>query len=259
MADAIRRCQVRLHAYCWMTNHLHALMQVAQTPLGKSMQRIAMRYSRYRHRQLHTTGHLFERRYRARLVDVDAYFLVLLRYIHLNPIKAGIVSDPADYRWSSHQAYLGRESYPWLTTDFGLSLFGPEPGLARDQYLRFIGEPHDSDSDELAEQPHHDDPRIIGTDRFVQQLPGRIERPRSSMTLAVLAERVCANHRFPVAQLRAPGHCRALTAARVDLARQALAARIATLHDIAEFIARDPSSLYKLLARHELHRPAEGS
>jgi hypothetical protein len=62
-----------------MTNHLHALVQIGDRPLGKIMQRISMRYSRYRHKSLRTTGHLFERRYKARLVDVDAYFLTLLR------------------------------------------------------------------------------------------------------------------------------------------------------------------------------------
>lgn len=109
VADVLIRVGGRIHAYCWMTNHLHALVQIAEAPLGKLMQRIAVRYSRYRHRCLRTSGHLFERRYKAKLVDVDAYFLTLLRYVHRNPVKAHIVSDPADYPWSSHCAYLGRE------------------------------------------------------------------------------------------------------------------------------------------------------
>ena len=107
VAESIERDRARVHIVCWMTNHLHLLMQVADAPLGKVMQRIAMRYSRYRHRRLKTTGHLFERRYQAKLVDMDSYAIALLRYIHLNPVVASIVPDPAEYPWSSYRAYLG--------------------------------------------------------------------------------------------------------------------------------------------------------
>ena len=108
--EVLQRLHARLHAYCWMTNHLHALVQIGERPLGQVMQRIAMRYSRYRHRALKTTGHLFERRYKALLVDVDQYFLTLLRNIHLDPVEAHIVKDPADYAWSSHPRLSRRRS-----------------------------------------------------------------------------------------------------------------------------------------------------
>ena len=67
-----------------MSNHLHALLQIR--PLGSVMQRIAARYAKYCHRTLNTSGHLFERRYKALWIDADPYFLTLLRYIHLNPL-----------------------------------------------------------------------------------------------------------------------------------------------------------------------------
>jgi REP element-mobilizing transposase RayT len=89
VANAISRHRARVHAFCWMSNHLHALFQIAHSPLGGLMQSIAMRYARYRHKQLQTTGHLFERRYGARLVETDDYFLAVLRYIHLNPLPPG--------------------------------------------------------------------------------------------------------------------------------------------------------------------------
>ena len=110
VGETLARSQARVHAFCWMTNHLHALVQISDIPLAPIMQRIAMRYARYRHRRLETTGHLFERRYGARFINDDAYFLTVLRYIHLNPCKANLVVDPTDYPWSSHGAYLGRRS-----------------------------------------------------------------------------------------------------------------------------------------------------
>src|SRR5437868_8067938 len=163
VAETLNRFDGRLHAFCWMTNHLHALLQVGEPPLGKIMQRIAQCYSRYRHKTLDTTGHLFERRYKARLIDVDAYFLVLLRYIHLNPVKALLVSDPADYPWSSHRAFLGLESIRWLTTDFGLSLFSRDEHVARRAYRRFMRTPANRNEPE----PQSNDSRVLGSDQFI--------------------------------------------------------------------------------------------
>jgi putative transposase len=84
IAEVIDRFGARLHAYCYMTNHIHALIQVGETPLGRIMLRIAGRYARTIQSALHTTGHLFEKRYHPVLVDADEYLLELLRYIHLS-------------------------------------------------------------------------------------------------------------------------------------------------------------------------------
>ena len=90
-----------------MSNHLHLALQVADAPLGPIVRRIAGVYARRIQQRLPTTGHLFERRYRSVLVDADTHLLRLVRYIHLNPLRAGLVADPADYPWSGHRAYLG--------------------------------------------------------------------------------------------------------------------------------------------------------
>ena len=73
VADTIPRCGARVHAYCWMTNHIHLLVQVGEIPLGRVILRIASRYARTVQARLYTTGHLFERRYHSVLVDADAY------------------------------------------------------------------------------------------------------------------------------------------------------------------------------------------
>ena len=101
------------------------------------MRLVAGQYARFVQRRVPTTGHLFERRYRAPLVKTDAHLMQLIRYIHLNPVRAGITPDAAAYAWSSHRAYLGRLTLPWLTTDLVLSLFGLE-GDSRVRYARFI-------------------------------------------------------------------------------------------------------------------------
>src|SRR6187399_2766342 len=114
---ALAKHGARIHAYCWMTNHLHLLVQVGKDPLAAPMRQIACEFARRMQAKLQTTGHFFERRYHAKLVDADSYLLELIRYIHLNPVRGGLVESPSQYRWSSHHAYLGTRSEDWVTTD----------------------------------------------------------------------------------------------------------------------------------------------
>lgn len=251
VAEALAKFDGRIHAFCWMTNHLHALVQVANSPLGKIVKCIATRYARYRHKALDTGGHLFERRHTAKLVDVDNYFLTLLRYIHLNPVKGGMVNDPADYPWSSHRAYLGVECISWLTTDFGLSLFSGDRGQARIAYRRLMFQPHNEEDEALVLEPHPDDSRILGTDLFIRRIPVVPHKPRSPLTLVQLAESFCAAHHITPELLRSPSRARHLSLIRTAFSIQAIERRIAILSDIARFLNRDHSSLGRLLARHE--------
>ena len=87
-------------------------------PLLKIMQNLSFRYTRWGNKQQRRTAHLFQGRYKAILVDGQSYLLELVRYIYLNPVRAGLVKDPRDYHWSGHRAYLGDEPIPWLTTDW---------------------------------------------------------------------------------------------------------------------------------------------
>src|SRR5690606_15003163 len=90
--------------------------------------------------------------HKALLVDRHAYLLALVRYIHLNPVDAGLVTGPAAYPWSSHRDYLGRPTVPWLETWFVLDMFGPSRRLARSRFLRFMQEPVDSGAELLRER-----------------------------------------------------------------------------------------------------------
>ncbi len=94
VAESLELVSARLHAYCWMTNHVHLLVQVSDVPLGRLILRIAGKYARIVQAAMKTTGHLFERRHHAVLVDSDRYLLTLVRYIHMNPVRAKLVDAP---------------------------------------------------------------------------------------------------------------------------------------------------------------------
>ena len=164
--EAIARFDASVHAYCWMTNHIHLLIRVGEPELGRIMLRIASRYARFVQARFDTTGHLFERRYHALLVDEDAYLITLLRYIHQNPLKAGIASSLASYPWSSHHTYAGTRRQSWLTTGFALGMLHSDYSKDVRAYLRLVEVP--VATDDLV--PHPDDPRVLGDDRFLQKL-----------------------------------------------------------------------------------------
>jgi putative transposase len=251
VAEALLAHNARVHAFCWMTNHLHVLMQISDRPLGKLVQRIAVRYAKHRHRQMRTSGHLFERRYRAWLIDADAYFITLLRYIHLNPVKAGIVQSASEYPWSSHRAYLGEESVPWVTTDFGLSFFGTSLEAARHAYARFMAQTIYASEDRILDDTPGEDPRVLGTDRFIASLPTMTIQPRSALTLDQLLEQLCRELSLDAALVRSPARRRELTPIRIRFARMALQYRIASMQEIARYLNRSASSLSELLIRHD--------
>jgi REP element-mobilizing transposase RayT len=250
VVEAVERYRARIHVFCWMTNHLHALIQIADAPLGLLVKRFAMRYSRYRHKQLRTTGHLFERRYKAWLVDTDTYFVSLLRYIHCNPVEAKMVACADDYPWSSHRAYLGLEQLPWLTSDFGLSLMGKTIETARRHYRALI-DGVCSDIGELSALLASDDPRVLGTDRFLASLPPPRIKPRSGISLDELVDLICIQRGISRQQLTSASKQRYLADARAELARRAVDERVASLNAVAQLVNRTSAAISQLLARRD--------
>ena len=249
--DVLGRFDTRIHAFCWMSNHLHALLQISNCPLGSVMQRIAVRYAKHRHKSLNTTGHLFERRYRARWVHADPYFLTLLRYIHLNPVEAQMVTDPAQYLWSSHRAYLGTQTLPWVTTDFGLSLFSTDPEKARNLYARFISEPNEDSNVVTGSETVSRDQRLLSDRKSAKEFSVTPCRSRTRLTLEQLGELICHKHHIGLERLRSLSRARELTPIRVEFIAHAIELHGATLSEIARFLHRDPSALSKLLARYK--------
>lgn len=110
----------------------------AHCPLSRGMQSLLYRYSRYYNRRYHKVGHLFQGRYRAILCDKDEYLLELVRYLHLNPVRARLVKDLREYRWSSHGNYLQGSNAGGVAVEEVLAGFSRQRGAAIRAYERFI-------------------------------------------------------------------------------------------------------------------------
>lgn len=108
LAEGIEKSSSAVHAFVLMTNHVH-LLATGKNPgsLSRLMQAIGRRYARYINRTQQRTGTLFEGRFKSSIVDSEAYFLTCMRYIELNPVRAGMIDRPADYPWSSYGQNAG--------------------------------------------------------------------------------------------------------------------------------------------------------
>jgi len=103
---AKEKSEISLLAYCLMANHVHMLLKEGNEEVGDSIRRIAVGYAQYHNRTHGRTGHLFQNRYKSEPVNGDSYLLVVSRYIHQNPLKAGLVKNIKGYKWSSYNHYL---------------------------------------------------------------------------------------------------------------------------------------------------------
>ena len=138
-ASVIEQFNWVCYAYCLMDNHYHLLVQTPDSNLSKGMRQLNGVYTQAYNRKYKKTGHLFQGRYKAILVDEDAYLLELSRYIVLNPIKAGMARQTRHWKWSSYRATTGREPVPqWLSVDHLLSQFGKQRKTAIRKYEAFV-------------------------------------------------------------------------------------------------------------------------
>lgn len=126
-----------LYAYCLMSNHVHLHLETAAIEIGRTMKLINMHYAVYFNKKYQLTGHLFQDRFRSELVDKDGYNLEISRYIHLNPVRANLVSHPRDYPWSSYRAYLSEQEDDLVTKSKILGYFQNQSPL---HYQKFVEE-----------------------------------------------------------------------------------------------------------------------
>jgi REP element-mobilizing transposase RayT len=132
--QGIERFDHSVHAFCFMKNHVHLVIQTGTVPLSRIIQHLAFRYARYINRKQNRIGHLFQGRFKAILVDDNDYLLKLVRYVHVNPVRAGITADPKEYLWSSHRTYLGIDQLLWLCQNCVLLKFHSNHEIARERF-----------------------------------------------------------------------------------------------------------------------------
>jgi putative transposase len=165
-----RQLQVKVYAWCLMTNHVHLLLDPRDDikSIGLLMKRLAGRQTRYVNKQKNRTGSLWDGRYKMSIVDSDQYFLQCCRYIELNPIKAKMVTCPKKYRWSSYRENAGLSSSE-IVDRHG---FAKLSGVRFEDYREYVAQGTPASESEFISQRLESN-RLTGGDSFVKEIEFR--------------------------------------------------------------------------------------
>ena len=172
LKDASFMWKVKISAYCLMSNHYHLLVQTPQANLSRFMRHINGVYTQYFNRTHKSDGPLFRGRYKSIVVESDSYLLELVRYIHRNPLQAGLVRKLEDHRWNSHRLYMvkGNEGN-WLYKDFVLNMLAEDKTKQRQTYLDFMKQEESETIHDLYNQGKL--PLLLGTQEFIEDIRKR--------------------------------------------------------------------------------------
>lgn len=176
--------QVETHAYCLMGNHYHVLLRTRQANLSRAMRHLNGVYTQRYNRTEKKDGPLYRGRYKAILIDADSYLLNVSRYIHRNPVEAGMTKKGEDYPWSSYQAFIGHANAPqWLILKTTLDMIGQRKRQKR--YQAFVEAGIDQETLDFYQKKKL--APVLGSVRFMQRqmkgITSHQEQPESRRSL----------------------------------------------------------------------------
>lgn len=246
LAKYRRQHHVEPYAYCLMPNHVHLLLETAAVPLPKFMQGLQQSYTQYFNRRHRKVGHLFQGRYHAIVCEKDRYLLALVRYIHLNPVRAGLVRHPDRYPYSGHRAYLTGSATAVLDPTLVLRLLG-----GRQAYQRFVlGSMNEGHKDEYYQV---EDQRFLGTGDFAQRIKAEAHetpwRRVPARPLHRVLKDVARALDVSPAELASPDRGWHLSRVRVLVAYSLVRRLGYRLTEVAAALGRDGATLSSLLSR----------
>ena len=273
----------RTSVYAWalLPNHVHLLVRSSTVGLPAFMRRLLTGYAITFNRRHDRHGHLFENRYKSIVCDEDSYFQELVRYIHLNPLRAGLCLDLTElgqYPWCGHSVISGKVRYPWQDRQYVLSWFGPRENNALAAYRRFVQEGVAQGrrpelvggglirtlggwAEVKAVRSRGErvlaDPRILGAGPFVEQLlirdEGRLRRTYAGAErgkeIEELIRRTCTSAGVDLGELQFGGRRRSVAKVRATLVRHLVSDYGITLADAARRLGVSTSGIAKVLGR----------
>jgi REP element-mobilizing transposase RayT len=284
LAALVEQGALAVYAWALLPNHAHLLIRTGGRPLARSMRSLLTGYAGAFNRRHKRMGHLFQNRYKSIVVEEEPYLLELVRYLHLNPLRAQVVADLRALDrspWTGHSALLGRLARPWQDTQTILAQFGPTPARARQAYRTFV-----ADGVPLGRRPdlqggglirslggwqavqqlrrgreaYQGDERILGSSEFVEGCrraaeAGAAPRP-SRIGLEALVARVCRHVGVAADTLLGGGRRPALTQARTGIAYLWTEILGRPGRPLAPFLGVHPSAVPKAARRGASAAPA---
>ena len=265
---ASETCNFSVHGFCFMSNHVHLLIQAHSNDLASGMHRLGFRYAQFYNKKVRRKGYLFQGRYRAILVQNGVYLRRLIRYIHCNPVRANLETDLSAYDWSSHKAYIGETEFTWLKTNLILPLFGSEPQTALELFKKYVCSDDEEAKIELEEIRKSSEVGAYGNDVFIdiyrQALESGISTSRASNTLEMHASSLEKQPKITLEmlvnalndvigtsleELQSSNRKIQLVDARAAFVCLGLKFKLCSIRDLAKLLKRDPTSIPRLEER----------
>jgi len=276
MAKVAVESETTVYAWALLPNHAHALIRSGPLGISKFMRRLLTGYAVYYNRRHDRRGYLFQNRYKSILCEEEAYFKELIRYIHLNPLRAGLVDDLSGlntYPWCGHALVMNGAEHPWHDVSFVLSRFGEKSGEARRRYREFLesgirdeaagGKKRKWRSDwSLLDwlknigqtgdwKEVEGDGRILGGERFIGGLPPQkqVSRRPDAKSPEELIRESCEKAGVSVLALVSGSRRAIVSKLRVRLVLELLNHPGMTLTDLARLVGVSRTGVYKILER----------
>jgi REP element-mobilizing transposase RayT len=163
-----------LHAYVCMGNHYHLILETPEKNLSRMMHYLNSSYTTYINVKRKRIGHLLQGRFKSIVVDKDSYLLELSRYLHLNPVRAGMVERPEDYLYSSYKVYISRRQTDCVRTGMILGMMAKNGSVATQTYREFVESGIGVELDDPLKSVYGG--LILGSERFVRQTLDRLDK-----------------------------------------------------------------------------------
>jgi putative transposase len=237
--------QLRIYAYCLMPNHVHLLVESGSAPLGKFMQGLQQSYTQYFNRRYRKVGHLFQGRYKAIICDKEKYLLALLRYIHLNPVRARLVKRPESYAHSGHRNYLKNSTAKIIDTRPVLALLG---GPKR--YERFVLGGMSEDHNEA--YYNVEDQRFLGEEGFGEEISraaGEKEPRKKRRPIEADLKEIARQLETTVELVRGRDRRWEVSGKRARAVALLVREREHAVSEVAKFLGRDQANISMMLLR----------
>lgn len=273
----------KVYAWVLLTNHFHLLCKTGKLPLARSMRRLLTGYVVRFNQRHNRNGHLFQNRYKSIVCQEDSYLTELVRYIHLNLVRSGMVKGLGELNrspWSGHSALMGYQRRQWQDTEYVLSYFGKGVGRRR-KYLRFVEE-----GIKMGRRPElvggglirsmggwsevfalrrrgektASDERILGDGKFVEKVIAEwseVGRANLRLTgvrksLSLLAQQVCENLGVTIEELRAGSRRRVIMKGREEIAQVAVKGLGYSGAEVARYLGVTGSCVTRVVAERQL-------
>jgi putative transposase len=244
--DGITRFDYILHSYCLMNNHVHLILQVKDTPLNEIMHNLNLRYARFFNKKSDKIGHCFQGRYHPLAVHTGDYLLLLIRYVHLNPVKAGIVNDPLHHPWNSHKNYINFSHETWITCDWVLQHFDSNKEAAIKKYQHFIFDTIGNDQDEnLIDMIIEDQDLDLNETLIRNSNYGKIDHRTFKASFESIVEFTSKLLDINKQKLKTKASNAHYVEARAMIAWLAKELELSTIKDTAEYFGREISCISK--------------